>query len=134
MSVRVTGNKSEAVTGESRGHEAKAKRKYQNLVTIEPALDDEEVLGKAWPLVAEWRWLGRTHAEDGDSLAWLIAEDRRLVLEVTLMEKYGLTLPPTTYPWTGILRDRDLTREGRPFRTFAGANAASRCCSGCVGY
>ena len=93
----------------SRGQEATGERKYPDLVTIESAPDDEEVLGKAWPLVAEWRWLGRTHAEDGDSLAWLIAEDRRLVLEVTLMEKYGLTLPPTTYPWTGILRDRDLT-------------------------
>ena len=93
----------------TRGLEPKGERKYPDLVTVEPVPDDEEVFGKAWPLVAEWRWLGRTYPEDGDSLAWLIAEDRRLVLEVTLMEKYGLTLPPATYPWTGILRDRDLT-------------------------
>ena len=94
----------------SRGQEAKGERKYPDLVTIEPAPDDEEVLGKAWPLVSEWRWLGRTHPEDGGSLAWLFAEERRLVLELDIMKKYGLTLPPATHPWTGILRDIDFTQ------------------------
>ena len=33
------------------------RREYPDLVTLEPALDDEEIFGDAWPLVVEWREL-----------------------------------------------------------------------------
>ena len=53
-----------------------ARRKYPELVTREPAPDDEEVYGAAWPLVEEWRRLREGHPSDGRSLSWLVTEER----------------------------------------------------------
>ena len=41
------------------------KRLYPELVTKEPAPDDEEVYGEAWPLIEEWRRLWKTHSAGG---------------------------------------------------------------------
>ena len=52
------------------------KRLYPELVTKEPAPDDEEVYGEAWPLIEEWRRLWKTHSAGGRGLAWLEVEER----------------------------------------------------------
>ena len=77
------------------------RRRYPELVTVEPALDDEAVFGSAWPLVEEWRRLRDGHPNDGRSLAWLVTEERLLNLELAMAEEHGLTLPPETQPLAG---------------------------------
>ena len=77
-------------------------RKYPELVTTEPAPDDEQVYGAAWPLVDEWRRLWREHERPGRGLTWLERDVRILELEVALLEEHELTLPPATYPQHGL--------------------------------
>ena len=80
------------------------RREFPDLVTREPAADDAEVFGGAWSLIVEWRELKDTHPSQGRGLSWLVAEERRLVVELTLLEEHGLTLPPQTYPLRGLDR------------------------------
>ena len=61
------------------------KRLYPELVTKEPAPDDEEVYGEAWPLIEEWRRLWKTHSAGGRGLAWLEVEERVRELEVAML-------------------------------------------------
>ena len=82
-----------------------SRRKYPELVTREPAPDDEEVYGAAWPLVEEWRRLREGHPNDGRSLSWLVTEERILDLELAMAEEHGLTLPPETQPLAGVWRN-----------------------------
>ena len=82
-----------------------SRRKYPELVTREPAPDDEEVYGAAWPLVEEWRRLREGHPNDGRSLSWLVTEERILNLELAMAEEHGLTLPPETQPLAGVWRN-----------------------------
>ncbi len=82
-----------------------SRRKYPELVTREPAPDDEEVYGAAWPLVEEWRMLRDGHPNDGRSLSWLVTEERILNLELAMAEEHGLTLPPETQPLAGVWRN-----------------------------
>ncbi len=85
---------------------ATRRREFPELATLEPAVDDEEVFGAAWPLVAEWRELKETHPRGagGKGLDWLLAEERVLEVELALLEGHGLTLPPETYPLKGLDR------------------------------
>ena len=85
------------------------RRKYPELVTREPAPDDEEVYGAAWPLVEEWRRLREGHPNDGRSLSWLVTEERILNLELAMAEEHGLTLPPETQPLAGGVEERAAT-------------------------
>ena len=80
------------------------RREHAELVTREPAPDDEETFGAAWPLVAEWRGLKDTHPDGGKGLAWLEGEVRLLEIEVALVTEFGLTLPPETEPLRGFGR------------------------------
>ncbi|MXY43048.1 MAG: hypothetical protein F4Y50_03140 [Dehalococcoidia bacterium] len=80
------------------------RREFPDLVTLEPAYDDEEVFGEFWHLIVEWRGLKETHPNRGKGLDWLTTEERFLALELTLLEKHGLTLPPETYPLRGLER------------------------------
>ena len=48
------------------------------IVTVEPADDDPEVYGDAWPLVEEWRGLRAGHPRQGGSLSWLVTAERLL--------------------------------------------------------
>ena len=99
------------------------------IVTEEPADDDPEVYGDAWPLVKEWRSLRAGHPHQGRSLSWLVNEERLLTLELAMLEEHGLTLPPekqslrgfgrkgqTSWRWTALhdtrvaLRKRELLR------------------------
>ena len=73
-------------------------RDYPKLVTIEPARDDSYVYGKAWQLVREWRMLRRDHPRMGKTLSWLKAEERLLLVEMSLLDEHKLTLPPDKQP------------------------------------
>ena len=80
------------------------RREYPDLATLEPADDDEEVFGAAWPLVQEWRKLKETHPDRSGGLDWLLVEERFMSVELELLEEHGLTLPPETYPLRGLDR------------------------------
>ena len=79
------------------------------LVTREPAEDDPDVYGDAWPLVKEWRRIKDRHPVRGRSLSWLEDQERLLTLELAMLEEHGLTLPPAREPVKGLAR-RDHTR------------------------
>ena len=79
------------------------RREYPDLATLEPADDDEEVFGKAWPRIAEWRELLDSHPERGEGVGWLTTQERVLEVELELLEEHGMTLPPEKQP----LRDFD---------------------------
>ena len=83
---------------------AMLRRLDPEVVTEEPADDDDEVYGDAWPLVGEWRRLRAGHPHQGKSLSWLTTEERLLVLELAMLEEHGLTLPPETQALRGFGR------------------------------
>ena len=114
-----------AGTGES--FRPSPRREYPDLATLEPADDDEEVFGDAWPLIFEWRELKGAHLNEGRGLAWLKDEERLLVLELALLEEHGLTLPPEQRPLRGFARSGQIswrrtalndTRKARARREF----------------
>ena len=71
---------------------------------MDPAGDDEVVYGAAWPLVEEWRRLKVGHPLQGKTLSWLETQERLLTLELAMLEKHGLTLPPEKQPLRGFGR------------------------------
>ena len=81
-----------------------ARRLDPEIVTEEPADDDTEVYGAAWPLVEEWRRLRVDHPRQGKSLSWLVTEKRLLTLELAMLDDHGLTLPPEKQPLRGFGR------------------------------
>lgn len=83
-------------------------RLYPELVTEDPAPDDAEVYGEAWPLVEEWRRLWKAHVRPGKGLEWLRRDERILELEVAMLEEHRLTLPPATFPQRGVWRHGQL--------------------------
>ena len=87
------------------GSQATLRREYPELVTLDPADDDEEVFGEAWELVQEWRKLKETHPNEGKGLDWLLTEERFLAVELALLEDHGLTLPPARFPLRGFDRN-----------------------------
>ena len=78
------------------------RREFPELATLEPAADDEQVFGDAWPLIQEWRALRQSHPDRGKGLDWLRDEERLMTVELALLEEHGLTLPPQDYPLTGL--------------------------------
>ena len=91
-----------AATSPAPGAGSLSRRRYPELVTKDPAGDDEEeVYGDAWPLVKEWRELWDGHPAQGKGLAWVSRRERILELEVAMLEDHGLTLPPETEPAAG---------------------------------
>ena len=83
----------------------KGRRRYPELLFMEPAHDDREVYGAAWPLVQEWREIRREgHRGTGRGLGWLRTEERVRTLEVAMLEEHGLTLPPERMPLYGLDR------------------------------
>ncbi len=104
-------------------------KQYPDLVTREPADDDEQVYGAAWELISEWRTLWVGHSPLGKGLAWASRRERILELEVAMLEEHGLTLPPETAPLRGLerreqssWRERELAKVRR-LRAEAGAAA-----------
>ena len=82
----------------------RVRREYPELVTIEPADDDEEVFGEAWPLIVEWREMKESHPDQGKGLEWLAGRERLLEVELALLEDHGMTLPPEKQPLHGLDR------------------------------
>ncbi len=80
-----------------RGAGTDNRREYPGLVTSEPADDDEEVYGEAWPLVDEWRTL-ELRREVGTKLERARSRERIMALEIAMIEDHDLTLPPATSP------------------------------------
>ena len=74
------------------------RRTYPQLVTEEPAEDDEYVYKDAWPVVHEWRALSKGHPVKGKTLSWMKQQERVLELEVRLLDEFQLTLPPERHP------------------------------------
>ena len=64
-----------AVAGPQAKGTAQLRREHPELATLEPAEDDEDVFGDAWPLIQEWRELKETHPDKGKGLEWLQQED-----------------------------------------------------------
>ena len=87
---------------------AASRRRYPDLVTADPAEDDEEIFGDAWLLVQEWRELWDGHPARGKGLEWVSTRHRILELEVAMLEEHGLTLPPETEPLRGLDRGAQL--------------------------
>ena len=92
----------------SRTGRAGSQRRYPDLVTREPADDDDQVYGEAWPLISEWRTLWVGHSPLGKGLVWASKRARILELEVAMLEEHGLTLPPETAPLRGLDRGDQL--------------------------
>ena len=86
------------------GSRPKLRREYPDLVTLDPADDDEGVFGKAWTLIAQWRELKASHPNDGKGFAWLTQRERLLTVELALLEEHGMTLPPEKQPLHGLDR------------------------------
>ena len=84
-------------------------RLYAELITEDPAPDDAEVYGEAWPLVEEWRRLWKVHVRPGKGLEWLRRDVRILELEVVMLDEHRLTLPPATFPQRGVWRHGQLS-------------------------
>ncbi|MXY59657.1 MAG: hypothetical protein F4Y96_04085 [Chloroflexi bacterium] len=109
------GSQAATVTeGEEQGKEhprPAPRRRYPQLVTKEAEEGEEQVYGKAAPVIVEWR---RTYAEmmrlvqSGPPLRCNAVNERRLELEVALIEEHGLTLPPARYPWSWYDRQEQL--------------------------
>ncbi len=87
-----------------RGSPPRQRREFPELVTVNPADDDEDVFGAAWELVKEWRQLKDSHPNRDRGLEWLRVEERLLSVELALLDEHGLTLPPETYPLKGLDR------------------------------
>ena len=98
------GSEGESGNGRERQGKLAQRREYPDLATLEPAVDDGEVFGDAWPLVREWRKLKETHPDRGGGLDWLLVEERFMSVELELLEEHGLTLPPEAYPLRGLDR------------------------------
>ena len=79
------------------------------VVTAAAGEDDAVAYGPAWPVVAAWRRLRRDHPDRGGTLAWLQREEELLAVELTLLEAFGLTLPPETEPLRGFGRRGQVT-------------------------
>ena len=54
---------------------ATLRREFPDLVTLEPAEDDDEVFGEVWPLIVEWRDLKAVHPDARRSLSWLLTRN-----------------------------------------------------------
>ena len=80
------------------------RREHPGLVTREPADDDPDVFGAAWPLVQRWRELKDSHPNEGGGIEWLAGEERLLEIELALLFDHGMTLPPETEPLRGFGR------------------------------
>ena len=101
---------SEPAEADGTGEGYVPRRLYPQLVAVEPAPDDEEVYGPAWPLVREWRTEREAFESGWPELAGREAEARMLELELRLVEEHRLTLPPDRVPWDDFARRDELRR------------------------
>lgn len=89
------------------------RRSFPELVTTQPAEDDERNFGDAWPLVADWRQQRALFKACWGTVKGRRAHLRMLELELTLVEGHGLTMPPAHYPLDEGPRSRWLYQQRR---------------------
>lgn len=89
------------------------RRLYPQLVAEEPAADDEQVYGPAWPLVHDWRTARAAFRAGWPHPTGREAEVGMLELELRLIEEHQLTLPPDRVPWDEFARRDELERRRR---------------------
>ena len=100
-------------------------RQYRDIVTMEREPGEEQVYGDVTSLIVEWRKVRAEFFAAKTKLSRAIGEERLLELEIELIDKYGLTLPPRTYPLgqserrDTVLRKQRVLREVRVDRTWA---------------
>ena len=104
VAAQVSGRPAPPVAGLRSKKPFVERRLDSGVVTEEPADDDPEVYGDAWPLVKEWRSLRAGHPHQGRSLSWLVTEEKLLTLELAMLEEHGRTLPPEKQPLRGFGR------------------------------
>lgn len=80
-----------------------------NVVSLEPGPDEEAIFGEDIALVQEWRALKDDHPDRGKGLDWAVDEVRVLEVEIELLDRCGLTLPPETEPLSGRMRRDQLS-------------------------
>ena len=89
-------------------------RPYPDLVTLEAEPGEERVYGDAAPVIVEWRDVRARYLVARDGLAKAEVEERLLELELELVGKHEMTLPPSTYPWDWSgRRDEEWKQTGR---------------------
>ena len=87
------------------------RRKYYDLVTAEAEPGEELVYGDAaTALIVQWREARDAFNAATDAMEILNARERRLELEVELIEKHELTLPPATRSWDWGDRRQEVNR------------------------
>ena len=101
-------------------------------MTREPADDDADVFGNAWPLVAEWRELKAAHPNRGGGLDWLATQERLLTVELTLLEDPRHDAAPGDVPAAGLRAGRadQLAQD----RTLRHAESAAKAGASAQGY
>lgn len=78
------------------------RRQHPQLVTEEAEPDEERVYGDATPVIVQWRTARDAYlkaAETGTEVDTRETQERMLLLELAIVEKHGLTLPPASSPW-----------------------------------
>ena len=87
------------------------RRVYPDLVTAEAEPGEELVYGDAaTAVIVKWREARDAFAAARDAMDILNARERRLELEVELIEQHELTLPPATRPWDWGDRRQEVNR------------------------
>ena len=87
------------------------RRVYPELVTDEAEPGEEMVYGDdATAVIVKWREARDVFAAAKDAMDILNARERRLALEVELIQDYELTLPPATRPWDWGDRRQEVNR------------------------
>ena len=91
-------------------------RAYPQLVTPEAGPDEEGVYGDATPVIVEWRKVRAEFLDllkTGTALTQAEAKMRMLHLEIAIIEKHELTLPPASFPWGWEDRRDEVRRRQR---------------------
>lgn len=87
------------------------RRVYDDLVTADPEPGEELVYGDAaTAVIVRWREARDAFAAAKDALDVLNARQRRVELEIELIQEHELTLPPATRPWDWGDRRQEVRR------------------------
>ena len=90
------------------------RRKYPDLVTAEAEPGEELVYGDdATAVIVQWREARDAFSQARDALDVLNARERRVELEVELIQEHELTLPPATRPWDWGDRRQEVRRRNK---------------------
>ena len=87
------------------------RRVYDDLVTDDPEPGEELVYGDAaTSVIIQWRQARDDFSRATDALDVLNARQRRVELEIELIQEHELTLPPATRPWDRGDRRQEVRR------------------------